>query len=310
MEAINAKRKKVFLSSTFLDLQSHRKEVWNLLKGFDVDIIGMEAFGARTAKPLETCIKEATEADIYIGIVSMRYGSIDPNTGKSFTQLEYEAALASKRDILIYLFDRHSGLIHPYLIDFENIEKLNQFVAVLMKNHTTDSFTNPGDLCDKINEKLLTILDVKQKTRFRLTEINCSVRKIILGGEKWIIFVGSQSGKPIELYIAQDKNFYIPDYVKSGWVIKHADTSNNDKYRYDFEFEDDYGYRVTHRGLSRGFHKATVKATKILNSLLITDAPIETVLRIIPGLEFTGIRNKEALRMGIIEALKESEIKA
>jgi len=66
-------KKKVFLSSTFLDLQEHRRAVWNLLKGFDVEIIGMEAFGARTSKPLETCIKEATEADIYIGIISMRY---------------------------------------------------------------------------------------------------------------------------------------------------------------------------------------------------------------------------------------------
>jgi len=176
-----------------------------------------------------------------------------------------------------------------------------------MKSHTTDTFTNPEDLCEKINRKLLAILNVKQKSRYRPVEINCSIRRILLGKERWVIFVGLQSGKPIELYIGQLANFYIPDYVKSGWIIKDVDSYNNDKFRYDFEFQDSYGYRVTHRGLSRGLHKATNKACILINSLLISDAPMEMIINVIPGLEFTGIRNKEALRKGIIQALTESD---
>jgi hypothetical protein len=59
--------------------------------------------------PLETCLAEVEQSDIYIGIISFRLGSIKTNTGKSFTQLEYEKALDLKKDILIYLRDERNS---------------------------------------------------------------------------------------------------------------------------------------------------------------------------------------------------------
>lgn len=63
----------------------------------------MESFGARSSKPLDTCLKELAECDIYIGIISMRYGSIDTDSEKSLTQLEYERAKDLGLDIYIYI---------------------------------------------------------------------------------------------------------------------------------------------------------------------------------------------------------------
>ena len=52
----------------------------------------MEFFGARTEKSLEVCLSEVEQSDIYIGILGMKYGSIDEDTGKSYTHLEYKKA--------------------------------------------------------------------------------------------------------------------------------------------------------------------------------------------------------------------------
>jgi len=92
-------KKTIFISSTFKDLEVYRKQVWHVLQKHDVIVTGMEQFGARKSNPLDTCIVEVMKADVYIGIIGMVYGSIDKNTGKSYTQLEYEAALKPKLQI-------------------------------------------------------------------------------------------------------------------------------------------------------------------------------------------------------------------
>jgi hypothetical protein len=92
-------KKTVFISSTYIDLVSHRKAIWDLLAEYDVNVKGMEAFGARKEAPIETCLNEVSQSDIYIGIIANRLGSIENISGKSFTQLEYERAI--KEDMII-----------------------------------------------------------------------------------------------------------------------------------------------------------------------------------------------------------------
>ena len=97
--------KTVFISSTFDDLKPHRSKLWDSLQNYDVNIRGMERFGARKESPLKTCITECQLSDIYIGILGMRYGSIDGSSGKSYTFLEYEAANEKERDILFFVIE-------------------------------------------------------------------------------------------------------------------------------------------------------------------------------------------------------------
>ena len=80
-------KKTVFISSTYEDLKQHRAKLWDTISQYDVDIRGMEQFGARKSTPLETCLAEVEQLNIYIGIVALRLGSIDEKSGKSFTQL-------------------------------------------------------------------------------------------------------------------------------------------------------------------------------------------------------------------------------
>jgi Domain of unknown function (DUF4062) len=94
--------KTVFISSTYKDLKAHRREVWDTLKQFDVGVRGMEEFGARTAGALDTCLAEVEQSDVYVAIIAYRLGSIDPETKKPFTLLEYEKAVEFGKEILIY----------------------------------------------------------------------------------------------------------------------------------------------------------------------------------------------------------------
>lgn len=67
-------KKVVFVSSTFEDLKNHRRKIWDLLEKFDVDVRGMERFGARKEAPLITYLSEVEQCDIFIGILGFRLG--------------------------------------------------------------------------------------------------------------------------------------------------------------------------------------------------------------------------------------------
>lgn len=157
--------KTVFISSTFRDLEEHRRAVWQLLKKFDVAIRGMENFGARTEGPLDTCLAEVEQSDVYVGIVAFRLGSVHPASGKSFTQLEYEHARQLKKNILIYLADEHTPYEMRYdRIDLEpaTVEKLQAFKRTLREQHTVNAFTNPEDLVEKLRRDLTRYLDLNK----------------------------------------------------------------------------------------------------------------------------------------------------
>ena len=145
-------KKTVFVSSTFEDLADHRRAVWQVLKDFNVVVRGMEEFGARPEAPLQTCLAEVEQSDVYVGIVAFRTGSIQALSGKSFTQLEYEHALQLRKEILIYLADEQQTKVRYTDIDVDQSlrEKLGAFKGVLRERHTVDTFTTPDDLSEKL----------------------------------------------------------------------------------------------------------------------------------------------------------------
>jgi hypothetical protein len=152
-------RRTIFVSSTFIDLQIHRKAVWEMLGSFDVAIRGMEQFGARKESPLETCLVELEQSDIYIGIIAFRHGSIEPTHGKSYTQIEYERAREIGKDVRIYLVDEENARFAVKFIDQgQQREKLEAFKKTLRELHTVDTFVDEKDLVKKLKRDLAEVL--------------------------------------------------------------------------------------------------------------------------------------------------------
>ncbi len=122
----------------------------------------MEIFGARTTEPIQTCVEEVKKSNIFIGILGMRYGSIDSESGKSFVQIEYETALKENIETLIYVIDEDKALISPVHVDKnENAKKLQEFKKYLGDTHTVEKFTTPDDLANKIERDLVRLMREK-----------------------------------------------------------------------------------------------------------------------------------------------------
>lgn len=146
----------IFVSSTYTDLIPCRNAVREILAQYHADIRGMEVFGARTQKPLETCLSEVLTSELFIGIIGMRYGSVDEESGKSFVELEYETAIKRGLEISIYLIDEENASIPPINVDCENAERLRNFKKQLKKDHTCCIFTSVNDLSLKIKGDMET----------------------------------------------------------------------------------------------------------------------------------------------------------
>ena len=157
-------KRTVFISSTYRDLIEHRRSVWEILEKFDVDVRGMEEFGARTEAPLDTCLAEVEQADVYLGIIGFRLGSVDENTGKSYTQVEYERAIELQKEVLIYLVNEEEALFRLDQIDIDPLarQRLNSFKRTLRKRHTVEMFTTPKDLVTKLERDFRKYLSLKE----------------------------------------------------------------------------------------------------------------------------------------------------
>jgi hypothetical protein len=156
-------KKTVFISSTYEDLKDYRKKVWELLETYDVNVKGMEEFGARSETALETCLNEVERSDIYVGLIGYKLGSIEEKTGKSFTRIEYEKAVIEKKEVLIYLINKDAK-ISGENIDFgEKHEKLQNFKKLLKEKHTVDFFLSEDDLTEKLDTRFEELLSSKEE---------------------------------------------------------------------------------------------------------------------------------------------------
>lgn len=195
---MKAKKRTVFISSTYEDLIPQRRKVWELLGEYDVNIRGMERFGARKETPLETCLAEVEQSDIYIGIIGFKLGSIEKKSSKSYTQLEYEKALELKREIFIYLYNDKDSKISPKNIDFgEKYDKLQSFKSILKDRHTIDTFVDENDLAEKLKRKFDDLLLKKDKEEKAVDEF-ASARNMI---QRFLLVPKAYSGKEIKLKV-------------------------------------------------------------------------------------------------------------
>jgi hypothetical protein len=90
---MTSRKLQVFVSSTYLDLKSERQAaVRAILENGDIPA-GMELFAAGDEEQMAVIRRWIDDSDVFLLLLGARYGSIDPKSGKSYTQTEYEYAL-------------------------------------------------------------------------------------------------------------------------------------------------------------------------------------------------------------------------
>ncbi len=118
--------------------------------------------------------------------------------------------------------------------------------------------------------------------------------------EKWIAVIGLLDNKPYEIFTGKAEGFFLPPWVSKGWVIKSKD---NEKSRYDFQFLDKEGYKITFEGLSRSFNKEYWNYAKLISGILRHGMPLPFLVNLIENLTF-DTDSINTWKNGVVRSLK------
>ena len=160
--------------------------------------------------------------------------------------------------------------------------------GVLVSNKKEEKKNNENDFVE-------THSPVRPKT------LECDVVRFQNNYEKWIAFVGKINNKPYEIFLGKQDDFYLPPFVETAWITKNKDEEG--KSRYDLQFKDKQGYKITIEGLSRSFSPEFWNYAKLISGILRHGMPISNVVTLIQNLSVDE-DNINAWKNGIARALK------
>ena len=92
-------------------------------------------------------------------------------------------------------------------------------------------------------------------TEVRPKELECDVVRFQNNKDKWVALVGLLNGYPYEIFTGlqdDEEGILLPKSVTKGKIIKQVNADGTK--RYDFQFENTRGYKITVEGLSEKFN--------------------------------------------------------
>jgi hypothetical protein len=134
------KRLQVFVSSTYLDLKDERQSAVKAILEAGHIPAGMELFTSGDESQLEVIKQWIDASDVYLLILGGRYGSVEENSQKSYTHIEYEYAMSLKKPLFAcvmkdeYLDEkiRNSGFSNKDIYETNNQDKFKAFKILVM----------------------------------------------------------------------------------------------------------------------------------------------------------------------------------
>ena len=124
------------------------------------------------------------------------------------------------------------------------------------------------------------------------------------GSEDWIAFVGKQDDRPYEIFTGkiEEDAMYIPKTIKQGNILKVCEADGTK--RYDFQYQDRYGYVNTIGGISRLFDEEFWNYAKLISGVLRYGMPIDKVVQLVDGLHLDS-ETINTWKNGVERALKQ-----
>ncbi len=134
--------------------------------------------------------------------------------------------------------------------------------------------------------------------------LECDVVRFQNSKEKWVAFVGLLDEHPYEIFTGlmdDDEGILLPKSVNRGRIIKVVTPSGAK--RYDFQFENKRGYKITVEGLNEKFNQEYWNYAKLISGMLRYRMPIENVVKLVSSMSLEG----DAIntwKAGVARALK------
>ena len=156
------------------------------------------------------------------------------------------------------------------------------------------------DVKDKSGEKKCS----NEQTIRRPESIPADIVRFKNGKEDWIAFVGKQDDRPYEIFTGkiEEDAMYIPKTIHQGHILKVTEADGSK--RYDFQYQDRYGYVNTIGGISRLFDEEFWNYAKLISGVLRYGMPIDKVVQLVDGLHLDS-ETINTWKNGVERALKQ-----
>ena len=141
-------------------------------------------------------------------------------------------------------------------------------------------------------------------TEVRPKELECDVVRFQNNKDKWVALVGLLDGYPYEIFTGlqdDEEGIFLPKSVTKGKIIKQVNDDGTK--RYDFQFENTRGYKITVEGLSEKFNPEYWNYAKLISGVLRYRMPIEHVIKLVSSLQLQS-ENINTWKVGVERALK------
>jgi len=158
----------IYLSSTYEDLKDYRRVVIDALRKSNYDVRTMEDYVAGDQRPVDKCLDDMSNSDIYVGLFGFRYGYVpqdrtyNPN-GLSITELEFRQAESLKKPCLTFIAEEDAGIslkmVDAVTGEGARGERINALRQYLLAQKLTSPFSNPHELATLVLAAVKTQLD-------------------------------------------------------------------------------------------------------------------------------------------------------
>jgi hypothetical protein len=219
---------RIFVSSSFEDLQDYRLAAIRVLRQLGHDVVAMEDFVAGSELPLKQMLDKVERCELYVGLFAWRYGFVpnkgvepgdvsDPKVPKatygstSITHYEYLHAKAKNIDCLAFLLDERVPW-PPHLIDgFSTLDPdapkdataIRALRTELQLGAVVSYFSNPNDLEARVSAAV-TVAGMSRQVNLNLASIGQVIDTVndsdpLLGIRQAIYGAGQQRALKIDL---------------------------------------------------------------------------------------------------------------
>ena len=193
-----------------------------------------------------------------------------------------EASHALMKDLKTRLAELHGHF------DAQNVDwhKLHLPLAKLVSEETQKSIGSPE------------VVEVRPK------ELECDVVRYQNNKERWVALVGLLNGHPYEIFTGlqdEDEGIMLPKSFTKGKIIKTVLPEGQK--RYDFQFVNKRGYKITVEGLSEKFNPEYWNYAKLISGVLRYRMPVAHVIKLVNQLQLTS-ETLNTWRVGVERALK------
>ena len=141
-------------------------------------------------------------------------------------------------------------------------------------------------------------------TEVRPKELECDVVRFQNNKDKWVALVGLLDGYPYEIFTGlqdDEEGIMLPKSVTKGKIIKQVNEDGTK--RYDFQFENTRGYKITVEGLSEKFNPEYWNYAKLISGVLRYRMPLEHVIKLVSSLSLKD-ESINTWKVGVERTLK------